>query len=55
MNPGDLIKSIRAEEMKGHKGASRGAMWLANNFGLLNASVPVLLNAVSLAHKVFRT
>lgn len=47
-----MIKSLRSEQMQEWKKASGAAMWLANNFGLVNASVPKLLNAVDAAHKL---
>lgn len=52
INTGDLIKSIRAEQMKEWKNASGTAMWLARNFNIVTAMVPGFLNLVSLAHKV---
>lgn len=52
INTGDLIKQLRSNELAGSGVATGTGMWLANNFGLINASVPKLLNAVNLAHKV---
>ncbi|GIL81459.1 hypothetical protein Vretimale_972 [Volvox reticuliferus] len=52
INTGDMIKSLRAEHMKEAKSASGAAMWLANNFGMLNATVPRFLNLVNMAHSV---
>jgi hypothetical protein len=39
--------------MSGNRSATGTGMWLADNFKLVNNSVPALLNAVNLAHKVF--
>jgi hypothetical protein len=52
INTGDLIKHIRAEEMKQAPRASATAMWLADNFSLLNTSVPKFLNLVNMFHSV---
>jgi D-lactate dehydrogenase len=38
--------------MQDRKTASGTAMWLANNFGMVNSTVPKFLNAVDLAHRV---
>ena len=52
INTGELIKSIRAEQLSGEPRVSGMGTWLAKNFGLINNSVPTLLNTVNLAHKV---
>jgi D-lactate dehydrogenase len=52
INTGELIKSIRSEELKEWKKASSGAMSLANHFGALNAAVPPFLNVVDFAHRL---
>lgn len=52
INTGELIKSIRADQMEAWPRASGGAKWLADNFNLVNRTVPPLLNAVHMAHKV---
>mmetsp|Transcript_11821 Transcript_11821/g.30188 ORF Transcript_11821/g.30188 Transcript_11821/m.30188 type:complete len:1140 (+) Transcript_11821:170-3589(+) len=50
INTGELIKSLRAEEMSDKANAS--AMLVAKNFGFVNATVPTLLNTVNVAHGV---
>ncbi|KAG2497441.1 hypothetical protein HYH03_004596 [Edaphochlamys debaryana] len=52
INTGDLIKSIRADQMQSEPRASSTAMWLARNFGLINSGVPRFLNLVSMAHSI---
>lgn len=52
INTGELIKSIRAEDMKEAERASSAAMWVAKNFGTFAKVVPTFLNVVDLAHKV---
>lgn len=52
INTGDLIKSVRAEQMKEWKNASGTAMWLAQHFNVINAAVPGLLNLVNLCHRL---
>jgi formate hydrogenlyase subunit 6/NADH:ubiquinone oxidoreductase subunit I len=52
INTGELIKSIRAEQLADQPRVSGMGTWLAKNFGLINNSVPTLLNTVSLVHKV---
>lgn len=52
INTGELIKSVRAEEMKEWERSSSAAMWLARNYHLFNGIVPRFLNAVDLAHRV---
>ncbi len=42
---------MRADAMSEEKTASGGAMWLAKNFGVLNATVPKFLNLVNVAHR----
>ena len=54
INTGELIKSIRAEEIKA-AGTSRAdalSMRLANNYGAFVSAVPKLLNVVDFAHRV---
>lgn len=50
INTGELIKSLREREMS--ESANTLAMYAANNFGVVNAMVPPLLNTVDLAHGV---
>lgn len=52
INTGEMIKSLRTQSMDGDARASRAADAVASHFGALNAAVPPLLNAVSLAHRV---
>lgn len=42
---------MRADAMNEEKTASGAAMWLAKNFGVLNATVPKFLNLVNVAHR----
>jgi D-lactate dehydrogenase len=50
INTGELIKNLREREMS--ESANSLAMFAANNFGMVNAMVPPLLNTVNLAHSV---
>jgi len=51
INTGEMIKSIRADEMKDtQQSASSMAMKLANNMSLFNSMVPRLLNTVDVFH-----
>jgi len=52
INTGELVKSLRADAMEEWKSANDLSMRVANNFGYFNASVPYLLSAVDLAHRV---
>ncbi|KXZ46746.1 hypothetical protein GPECTOR_41g711 [Gonium pectorale] len=52
INTGDMIKALRAEAMTEAKTASGTAMFLARNFGLINAAVPKFLNIVDFAHSI---
>jgi len=52
INTGEMIKSLRSQAMDADARAGRAADAVASHFGALNSAVPVLLNAVSLAHKV---
>ena len=52
INTGDLVKSVRAEQMAEAQTASGYAMSLARNFASINNNVPRLLNVVDLAHGV---
>ncbi len=52
INTGDLIKHIRSQELAQSSLATGSGMWLADNFKLINNSVPTLLNVVNAAHKV---
>lgn len=47
-----MIKSIRSEQMAKWEKASSAAMTVANNFGMVNNSVPTFLNLVNMAHRV---
>lgn len=47
-----MIKAIRTQEMKDATSSNKLAMMVANNFGVLNNTVPTFLNTVHLAHKV---
>jgi len=50
INTGELIKTLREREMSEAKNSL--AMMAANNFGMVNAMVPPLLNTVDIAHGV---
>ena len=52
INTGELIKEVRAEELQDAKVAGGVGMFLANNFGMVNNSVPTLLNVVDFFHGV---
>eukprot|EP01025_Chloroclados_australasicus_P065931 TRINITY_DN900_c0_g2_i1.p1 TRINITY_DN900_c0_g2~~TRINITY_DN900_c0_g2_i1.p1 ORF type:complete len:1084 (-),score=148.29 TRINITY_DN900_c0_g2_i1:617-3868(-) len=52
INTGELVKSLRADAMDNWKTANDLSMRVANNFGYFNYSVPYLLSAVDLAHRV---
>ncbi|GBG00279.1 glycolate dehydrogenase, partial [Raphidocelis subcapitata] len=52
INTGELIKQLRSQELSESSAATGTGMWLADHFGLINRSVPTLLNAVNMAHKV---
>ncbi|KAK9818314.1 hypothetical protein WJX72_010431 [[Myrmecia] bisecta] len=52
INTGEMIKSVRAEQLKEWKRASGAAMSVANHFGSFASVVPPLLNAVDLAHRI---
>eukprot|EP01024_Parvocaulis_polyphysoides_P013001 TRINITY_DN1497_c0_g3_i3.p1 TRINITY_DN1497_c0_g3~~TRINITY_DN1497_c0_g3_i3.p1 ORF type:complete len:595 (-),score=124.44 TRINITY_DN1497_c0_g3_i3:425-2209(-) len=52
INTGELVKSLRADAMEEWKTANDFSMRVANNFGYFNYSVPYLLSAVDLAHRV---
>jgi D-lactate dehydrogenase len=47
-----MIKSLCSEQMQEWRKASGAAMWLANNSGMVNASVPKILNALEAAHRL---
>jgi hypothetical protein len=47
-----MIKSLRAQQLSGDSTATGLGKWAANNFSMINNSVPTLLNTVSFAHKV---
>jgi hypothetical protein len=46
-----MIKKLRSEQLAGSS-SSRLGVWAANNFAMINNSVPTLLNTVNVAHKV---
>jgi hypothetical protein len=46
-----MIKKIRSEQLHGTNSSKIG-VWAANNFSMINNSVPTLLNTVNMAHKV---
>jgi len=46
-----MIKKLRNEQLSGTNSSKLG-IWAANNFSLINNSVPTLLNTVNVAHKV---
>lgn len=48
---GEMIKKLRNEQLTGTN-SSKVGLWAANNFSLINNSVPTLLNTVNIAHKV---
>jgi len=52
INTGEMIKSLRVDQLAPMTTANRISMTLANNFGLMNAVVPPFLNAVSLTHRL---
>jgi len=52
INTGELIKSIRAEELANAKSTKSVAMTLANNFSKFQTVVPYVLDGVNLAHRV---
>ncbi|KAF8056389.1 glcD [Scenedesmus sp. PABB004] len=52
INTGEMIKALRTQEMADAPRANRLAGWVADNFSLLNAAMPRVLNAVDLAHRV---
>ncbi len=49
---GELVKSLRAEEMSKAATSTSWAMRAANNFGALTAVVRPFLNTVDLAHRI---
>ena len=52
INTGELVKSVRAEQVSEWRTASSAAMAVANNFGAFSRAVPAFLNAVDLAHGI---
>jgi len=52
INTGELIKSLRAEDLKNARATNSVSMMLANNFGMFQTAVPYLLDTVNLAHRV---
>jgi hypothetical protein len=46
-----MIKKLRNEQLTGSNSSKMG-LWAANNFTMINNSVPTLLNTVNMAHKV---
>ncbi|KAK9843234.1 hypothetical protein WJX74_009043 [Apatococcus lobatus] len=52
INTGSLIKSLRADELSKATKTTRFAQGLADNFGMINATVPTFLNIVDFAHKL---
>jgi D-lactate dehydrogenase len=52
INTGDLIKHIRASEVKSDPSSNKWAVWLASNFSTVNANVPRLLNTVNFMHGI---
>lgn len=51
INTGEMIKKLRNEQLTGSNSSKMG-LWAANNFTMINNSVPTLLNTVNMAHKV---
>ena len=50
-----MIKAIRTQEVSNnHPTANKVGLWMANNFSLINNTVPTFLNVVNVAHKVCR-
>eukprot|EP01025_Chloroclados_australasicus_P005936 TRINITY_DN1193_c0_g1_i4.p1 TRINITY_DN1193_c0_g1~~TRINITY_DN1193_c0_g1_i4.p1 ORF type:complete len:1085 (-),score=158.95 TRINITY_DN1193_c0_g1_i4:277-3531(-) len=52
INTGELVKSLRADAMDNWKSANDLSIRVAKNFGYFNYSVPYLLSAVDLAHRI---
>ncbi|BDA46133.1 probable glycolate oxidase subunit GlcD at N-terminal half [Coccomyxa sp. Obi] len=52
INTGDLIKSIRKEQLGQESRAAKTAMSMANNYGTFVSTVPKLLNVVDFAHRL---
>ncbi|WIA35081.1 hypothetical protein OEZ86_003567 [Tetradesmus obliquus] len=52
INTGEMIKAIRTQHMAGATNSNKVASLIADNFALLNNTVPTLLNVVHAAHKV---
>eukprot|EP01025_Chloroclados_australasicus_P005935 TRINITY_DN1193_c0_g1_i3.p1 TRINITY_DN1193_c0_g1~~TRINITY_DN1193_c0_g1_i3.p1 ORF type:complete len:1087 (-),score=151.26 TRINITY_DN1193_c0_g1_i3:409-3669(-) len=52
INTGELVKSLRADAMDNWKSANDFSIRVANNFKYFNYTVPYLLSAVDLAHRV---
>jgi hypothetical protein len=47
-----MIKAIRTQDMAGASSSNKVAAMVADNFALLNNTMPKLLNVVHAAHKV---
>jgi hypothetical protein len=47
-----MIKAIRTQHMAGASSSNKMAAMVADNFALLNNTMPKLLNVVHAAHKV---
>lgn len=52
INTGEMIKAIRTEQLGSNSTATGTGMFLANNFGVINNTVPTFLNLVHYTHKV---
>eukprot|EP00878_Enallax_costatus_P007347 GHUV01007694.1.p1 GENE.GHUV01007694.1~~GHUV01007694.1.p1 ORF type:complete len:822 (+),score=249.18 GHUV01007694.1:1374-3839(+) len=53
INTGEMIKAIRTQDVStNHPTANKVGLWMANNFSIINNTVPTFLNVVNVAHKV---
>ncbi|KAF6262291.1 FAD linked oxidase [Scenedesmus sp. NREL 46B-D3] len=52
INTGEMIKAIRTQHMAEATSSNKVAAMVADNFSLLNSTMPKLLNVVHAAHKV---
>lgn len=48
-----MIKAIRTQDVSAnHPNMTKMGLWMANNFSMINNTVPTFLNVVNAAHKV---
>lgn len=52
INTGELVKSLRAEELKAAKNTQSVSMMVARNFSKFQTAVPYLLDTVNFVHRV---